>query len=111
MNSLEDDQLVPPLILYSRRLSADAFTLIVPVLTAQVGCITNGWPIDMLPFTKTVAVTGLPVQPLIFGVMVKTTGKSLPSALVNVPLILPVPLAAIPMTVPLLTSPKFLVQL
>lgn len=111
MNSFEDDQVVPPLILYSRGISAVAITLIVPVLTAQVGCITNGWPINILPFTNTVAVTGVPVQPLIVGVMVKTTGRSLPSAFVNVPLIFPEPPAAIPMTGPLLASPKFLVQL
>ena len=111
MNSLEDDQVIPPLILYSSRLPAVAFTTILPALTVQVGCVTAGLLIVILPFTNTVAVTGVPIQPLAVAVMVKLTVTSVPVVLVNVPLILPVPFAGIPVTVPLARSPLSLVQL
>src|SRR6266404_6781554 len=58
-------------------------------------------------FTSTVAESGGPGQPLAVGVIVKTTITGALVVLVSVPLILPVPLAAIPVTVALL----FLVQL
>ena len=57
--------------------------------------------------TVTVAVTGVPRQPLAVGVMVKVTVMGEVVVLVSVPLILPAPLAAILVTVPVL----FLVQL
>lgn len=56
--------------------------------------------------TSTVAVIGVPGQPDDDGVMVKVTVTGNGLALVKVPLILPVPLAAIPLTVAVL----FLVQ-
>jgi len=50
-------------------------------------------------FTSTVAVIGVPVQPLALGVMVKVTSSGAKVVLVNVPLIFPVPLEAIPVMV------------
>lgn len=70
-------------------------TCMPPVLTVGVG------------FTSTVALIGAPAQPFALGVIVKVTVTGAFVVLVSVPLILPVPLAAIPVTVPVL----FLVQL
>ena len=53
--------------------------------------------------TVTVAVIGVPAQPLAVGVIVKVTVTGTLVVLVNVPLILPDPLAAIPVTVPVLS--------
>ena len=50
-------------------------------------------------FTSTVAVIGAPVQPLALGVMVKVTSTGAKVVLVNVPLISPTPLEAIPVMV------------
>ena len=50
-------------------------------------------------FTSTVAVIGAPVQPLALGVMVNVTSTDANIVLVNVPLISPVPLEAIPVMV------------
>lgn len=47
-------------------------------------------------FTNTTAVTDAPVQPLAIGVIVKVTATGALVVLVNEPLILPLPLAAIP---------------
>ena len=58
-------------------------------------------------FTSTVAVTGAPIQPLIVGLMVKLTVTGAVVVFINAPLILPDPLAAIPVTAVVL----FLVQL
>ena len=60
--------------------------------------------------TTTVAVIGAPTQPAAVGVMVNVTVIGAFVVLVNVPLISPLPLAAMPVTVPLATSPLFLVQ-
>ena len=60
--------------------------------------------------TSTVAVVVGPGQPLAVGVMVNVTVTGAVVVFVNVPLILPEPLAAMPCTVPLATSPLFLVQ-
>ena len=49
-------------------------------------------------FTITVAVIGVPVQPLAVGVIVNVTVCCTSVVLVNDPEILPVPLAAIPVT-------------
>ena len=49
-------------------------------------------------FTSTVAVTGVPGQPLAVGVIVKVTVIGALVVLVSVPLILPVPLLAMPVT-------------
>ena len=53
--------------------------------------------------TTTVAIMGLPGQPLAVGVMVNVTVIGLPVILVNVPLISPLPLAAMPVTMGLLS--------
>jgi hypothetical protein len=58
-------------------------------------------------FTITIAVIGVPSQPSALGVMVKVTNTGKAVIFVNVPLMLPLPLAAIPVTVAVL----FLVQL
>ena len=50
-------------------------------------------------FTSTVAVTGVPAHPLAVGVMVNVIVIGAVVVLVNAPLILPVPLAAMPVTV------------
>ena len=50
-------------------------------------------------FTNTVAVTGVPAQPFVVGVMVNVTVTGAVVVFVSVPLILPVPLAAMPVTV------------
>ena len=50
-------------------------------------------------FTSTVTVIGAPVQPFALGVMVNVTSTGAKVVLVNVPLISPTPLAAIPVMV------------
>jgi len=50
-------------------------------------------------FTNTVAMIGVPVQPLALGVMVKVTSSGANVVLVNVPLISPTPLEAMPVIV------------
>ena len=54
-------------------------------------------------FTITVAVMGVPSHPFAVGVIVKVTVTGALVVFVNVPLILPEPLAAIPVTVPVLS--------
>lgn len=54
-------------------------------------------------FTSTDAVTGLPGHPLAVGVMVKVTATGPDVVFVNEPLISPLPLAAIPVTVAVLS--------
>ena len=54
-------------------------------------------------FTSTVAVTGAPGQPLAVGVMVNVTVIGALVVLVNVPLMFPLPLAAMPVTVTVLS--------
>ena len=49
-------------------------------------------------FTSTVAVTGAPIQPLTVGLMVKLTVTGAVVVFVKAPLMLPDPLAAIPVT-------------
>ena len=49
-------------------------------------------------FTWTVAVRGAPVQPLAVGVMVNVTVTAAVVVLIRAPVILPDPLAAIPVT-------------
>ena len=49
--------------------------------------------------TNTVAVIGVPVQPLALGVMVNVTNTDAKVVLVNVPLISPTPLEAMPVMV------------
>ena len=54
-------------------------------------------------FTSTVALIAVPVQPPAVGVIVKVTVTGALLVLVSVPLISPLPLAAIPVTVPVLS--------
>ena len=54
-------------------------------------------------FTNTVAVIGVPAQPLAVGVMVNVTVIGALVVLVNEPLMLPEPLAAIPVTATVLS--------
>ena len=63
----------------------------------------DGWFTLGVGFTSTVAVIGAPVQLPDVGVIVNVTVMGTLVVLVNEPLILPVPLAAIPVTVPLLS--------
>ena len=49
-------------------------------------------------FTSTVAVTGAPAHPLALGVIVKVTVTGAKVLLVNVPVISPVPVVAMPVT-------------
>ena len=53
--------------------------------------------------TNTVAVIGVPAQPLAVGVMVNVTVTGAMVVLVNAPLILPAPLAAMPVTATVLS--------
>lgn len=54
-------------------------------------------------FTTTVAVTGVPGQPFALGLMVNVTVTGALVVLVNEPRISPLPLAAIPVTLALLS--------
>ena len=56
-----------------------------------------------LGVTNTVAVTGVPVQPLAVGVMVKVTVTGAVVVLLSAPLIFPVPLAVMPVRATLLS--------
>ncbi len=68
--------------------------------------ILAGQTIVGVGFTVTVAVIGDPTQPLAVGVIVNVTVTGSVDVVLNVPLILPVPLAGIPVAVAVL----FLVQ-
>ena len=80
-----------------------AFTTIVPVGVVQVGCVTVGAIKFGCGFTTTVAVTGVPEQPLAIGVIVNVTVSGAFVVLVRLPLIVPEPFAAIPVTVAVLS--------
>ena len=56
-----------------------------------------------LGFTNTVAVIGVPEHPPANGVIVNVTNTGDPVEFTNVPLIFPVPFAAIPVTVTVLS--------
>jgi len=56
-----------------------------------------------LVVTNTIAVIGVPVHPFAVGVMVKVTVTGAVVVLVSAPLILPVPLAGMPVTATLLS--------
>ena len=76
--------------------------------TAKVAALLHivwlaGWATFGVGITSTVAVVVGPTQPLAVGVMVKVTVIGLTVVLVSVPLILPEPLAAIPVTVTVLS--------
>lgn len=62
-----------------------------------------GWFTSGIGSTVTVAVIGVPEHPLLDGVIVKVTVTGALVVLVSVPLILPEPLAAIPVAVAVLS--------
>lgn len=73
-------------------------TIVVMADPEQMVCEAGVATADGVGFTSTVAVMDEPVQPLAVGVIVKVTVTGAFVVLVNVPLILPVPLAAMPVT-------------
>ena len=81
--------------------------MVVMVAPEQIACDNGVAEATGDGFTWTVAVTGAPVQPLAVGVMVNETVTAAVVVLVKAPVILPEPLAAIPVTAVVL----FLVQL
>jgi len=78
-------------------------TIVVIPLPEQIVCADGMAVISGLGFTKTVAVTGVPSQPLALGVMVNVTVTGNSVVLVNDPLMFPLPLAPMPVTVPALS--------
>ena len=82
-------------------------TIVVIALAEHTVCDEGVATVFGVGFTSTVAVTGVPGQPLAAGVIVKVTVIGAVVVFVNAPLISVEPLAAIPVTVPVL----FLVQL
>ena len=81
--------------------------IVVIAAPEQTVCVEGVATALRVGFTVTVAVIAGPVQPLAMGVMVNVVVIGELVALVNAPLILPLPLAAIPVVVVVL----FLVQL
>jgi hypothetical protein len=77
--------------------------VIEPSADTQVVGSTWLLPIIGNGLTKTVAVIGVPAQPLAVGVMVKVTVTGAAVVLVSVPLISPAPLAAMPVTATVLS--------
>ena len=86
---------VPPIVPLS--------TIVVIAVPEQIVCEAGVAVASGVGFTSTVAVIGVPVQPLAVGVMVNVTVTGDAVVLVSVPLIFPEPLAAIPVTVPVLS--------
>ena len=82
-------------------------TIVVIALPEQIVWDAGKADASGVGFTNTVAVIGDPVHPLAVGVMVNVTVTGAKVVLVSVPLILPLPLAGMPVTVAVL----FLVQL
>jgi hypothetical protein len=78
-------------------------TIVVIGLAEQIVCAGGVATAFGVGLTSTVAVIGAPGQPLAVGVMVKVTRTGAKVVLVSVPLILPEPLAAMPVTVALLS--------
>ncbi len=68
----------------------------------MITCILPGPATVGVGFTSTVAVIAEPGQPLAVGVIVNVTVTGAFVVLVKVPLIFPLPLAAIPVTGPVL---------
>ena len=81
--------------------------IVVIVAPEQIVCDNGVADTPGPAFTSTVAVMGAPVQPLSEGVIVNVTVTGAVVVFVNAPLILPDPLAAIPVMEVVL----FLVQL
>ena len=82
-------------------------TIAVMALPEQTVCAEFVATTFGVGLTRTVVVMGVPAHPLDVGVMVNVTVSGALVVLVKPPLISPLPLAAIPVTVPVL----FLVQL
>ena len=78
-------------------------TIVVIATPEQIVCDEGVATAFGVGFTITVAVIGVPAQPLAVGVMVKVTVTGALVVFVNVPLILPAPLAAIPVTATVLS--------
>ncbi len=72
--------------------------MVVMALPEQMGCAAGVATAFGVGLTNTVAVIGVPVQPLALGVIVKVTVTGALVVLVSVPAISPVPLAAMPVT-------------
>ena len=72
--------------------------MVVMVVPEQIACDNRVADATGEGFTWTVAVIGVPVQPLAVGVMVNVTVTAAVVVLVSAPVILPDPLAAIPVT-------------
>jgi hypothetical protein len=77
--------------------------IVVTALPEHTVCDVGAATAFGIGFTITVAVIGAPGQPLAVGVTVKVTSTGALVVLVNEPLILPAPLPAIPVTVPVLS--------
>lgn len=69
----------------------------------QIVCVAMDAAAIGFGLTTIVAVIGLPVQPPLVGIMVNVTVSGTLELLVKVPLILPDPLAAIPVTATVLS--------
>ena len=80
--------------------------IVVIVAPEQIVCVGGVAVATGTAFTSTVAVIGAPTHPLAVGVIVNVTVTGDAIVLINAPVMLPVPLAAIPVIVAVL----FLVQ-
>ena len=79
-------------------------TIVVMATSEQTVCVAGVATAIGSGSTVTVAVIGLPTQPpALVGVMVKVTVCTTPVRLVSVPVMFPVPLAAIPVTLTVLS--------
>ena len=85
--------------LYTVPATLPEITIVVIATPEHTVCEEGAATAFGVGFTNTVAVTGVPGQPLAVGVIVKVTVIGALVRLVKVPLILPAPLAAIPVTV------------
>jgi hypothetical protein len=85
--------------LYTVPATAPVNTIGRVVDPVQIVCVVGVAVAFGVGFTNTVAVIGAPLQPLAAGVMVNVTVIGILVVFVSVPLILPAPLAAIPVTV------------
>jgi hypothetical protein len=101
---------VAVLSLVQLKLVEDTFpdkTIAVIALAEHIVCDAGVATAVGVGFTKTVVVIGIPLQPLAVGVIVKVTVKGALVVFVKLPLMSPLPLFGIPVTVPVL----FLIQL
>lgn len=78
-------------------------TIVVIAVPVQIDCKAGVAKASGLGFTNTVAVISVPGQPFTLGVIVNVTVTADKVLLVNIPLIFPFPLAAIPATEPVLS--------